>query len=145
MSNLKSFAEYSPEELAEVSRRGGLASGLARQERKQLKDELSALLATGDVQERLCTALIDKAMSGDARAFSIIRDTIGEKAAENLNVKEIGGGLEQLRTDCRREIVRFCIDEGVFDGYPSPKYGNLAAVLSDSETVRRDIWDALKA
>ena len=63
-------------------KRGGVASGKARNERKALKEQLLLLLSEGDTQNNLCLSLIEKAMKGDTRAFEVIRDTIGEKPAD---------------------------------------------------------------
>ena len=62
--------------------------------RRSLRDELITLLTTEvkvdgkmrSVQEAVSTALTKQAMKGNTRAFEIIRDTIGEKPAEVLNV-----------------------------------------------------------
>ena len=69
-------------EAQERGRRGGVASGKARNERKALKEQLLLLLSEGDTQNNLCLSLIDKAMKGDTKAFEVIRDTIGEKPVE---------------------------------------------------------------
>ncbi len=63
---------------------GGKKSGEARRERKALKEQLLLLLKTGNAQKELCTALLEKALSGDVKAFEVIRDTIGEKPVEKV-------------------------------------------------------------
>ena len=78
------FSVVDAETHREISVKGGKRSGESRQERKKLKEELEALLSSGDAQERLCTGLIEKATNGDAYAFSVIRDTMGEKATTRL-------------------------------------------------------------
>lgn len=83
-NNLVTFADRPEEERRELGRRGGIASGESRNNRKRLRDELSALLASGDVQQRVCTALIDKALQGDPRAFQLIRSTVGEDDAVQI-------------------------------------------------------------
>lgn len=70
------------EEQREISKKGGKASGKARQERKALKDELLALLSDGDMQAKMCLALIKQAQRGNIKAFEVVRDTIGEKVAD---------------------------------------------------------------
>ena len=66
----------------EEARKGGIASGIARRERKTFKEELIALLSDGDIQEKISLALLDKAKDGDTRAFEVLRDTVGEKPVE---------------------------------------------------------------
>ena len=78
----------SKEEARERGKRGGIASGKARKQRKTMKEELLLLLATGDTQKNLSLALISKALNGDTRAFEVIRDTIGEKPKEEIEQKQ---------------------------------------------------------
>ena len=74
----------SKKEARERGKNGGIKSGEVRRERKTLKDELLLLLATGNTQNKVSLALIEKALSGDTKAFEVIRDTIGEKAVEKV-------------------------------------------------------------
>lgn len=85
------------EEQRERSRKAGKISGQKRKERKTLREDLIAVLTnmeipqkeTGKqvpVQEALSLSLIQSALKGNVRAYEIIRDTIGEKPAENLNI-----------------------------------------------------------
>ncbi|MBR1777284.1 MAG: hypothetical protein IJ752_01705 [Alphaproteobacteria bacterium] len=72
---------------SEAKRRGkngGKKSGEARRERKALKERLLLLLETGDTAESVAVALINKALSGNVRAFEVIRDTIGEKPVDKV-------------------------------------------------------------
>lgn len=71
-------------EARERGKNGGIKSGEIRRERKTLKDELLLLLSSGDTQNKVSLALIEKALSGDTKAFEVIRDTIGEKATEKV-------------------------------------------------------------
>ena len=78
--NLKPFdSNQSREEAKKNGKKGGIKSGEVRRERKLLKDELLLLLSTGNTQEKISLALIQKALKGDTKAFEIIRDTVGEK------------------------------------------------------------------
>jgi len=82
--NLIKNNRLTPDERRKNARKAGKASGKARRERKELKKELLLLLKSGDIQEKICTALIEKAQSGDVKAFEVIRDTIGEKPVDKL-------------------------------------------------------------
>lgn len=84
--NLVSLADRTTEEQREIARKGGIASGEARAARKTLKEELLLLLANGDTQERISLSVIQKALSGDLKAFEVIRDTIGEKQVDKIDV-----------------------------------------------------------
>ena len=78
-------------------RAGGLKSGEARREKKALRERLELLLAKKtygvETADAICIALIDKALTGDARAWELIRDTLGEKPVERQQT-EISGGIK---------------------------------------------------
>ena len=79
----------SKKEARERGRKGGLASGEARRKRKTLKEELLLMLSEGETQQSVTIALIEKAMSGDTKAFEVIRDTIGEKPIDKVMVADV--------------------------------------------------------
>ena len=79
----------SKEEARERGRKGGLASGEARRKRKTLKEELLLMLSEGETQQSVTLALIEKAMSGDTKAFEVIRDTIGEKPIDKVMIADV--------------------------------------------------------
>ena len=79
----------SKDEARERGRKGGLASGEARRKRKTLKEELLLLLSEGETQQSVTLALIEKAMSGDTKAFEVIRDTIGEKPVDKVMIADV--------------------------------------------------------
>lgn len=90
MANEQNLRTPSTEEAREIGRKGGLASAEARKRKKTLKEELLLLLEDGDLQQRLSLALIKEALEGNkagsvTKAFEVIRDTIGEKAAEQID------------------------------------------------------------
>ena len=82
-------------EARERGSRGGKASVEARRRRKTLREELLALLEDDQIQERMCIALVREATAGNragsvTKAFETIRDTIGEKPAEQIDLE---GGI----------------------------------------------------
>ncbi|WP_165177414.1 DUF5681 domain-containing protein [Desulfovibrio sp. ZJ369] len=81
-------------EASERGKSGGRKSGEARRRKKALREHLEALLAgkRGDMTtaEALTLALVEKGLSGDVRAFEVIRDTIGEKPVEKSQ-QEVAG------------------------------------------------------
>ena len=79
----------SKDEARERGRKGGLASGEARRKRKTLKEELLLMLSEGETQQSVTLALIEKAMSGDTKAFEVIRDTIGEKHVDKVMIADV--------------------------------------------------------
>lgn len=80
--NLKPVTSKS--EARAKGRAGGIKSGEARRKRKTLKEELLLLLSQGKTQEKMSLALIEKAMSGDTKAYEVIRDTVGEKPIDKV-------------------------------------------------------------
>ena len=89
----------SKEEARERGRKGGLASGEARRKRKTLKEELLLMLSEGETQKSVTLALIEKAMSGDTKAFEVIRDTIGEKLADKVETKQTVLDMSKFSTE----------------------------------------------
>ena len=87
--NLIPNSERTPSKLREMARNGGLASGEARRKRKTLKEELLLMLSEGETQQSVTLALIEKAMSGDTKAFEVIRDTIGEKPVDKVMIADV--------------------------------------------------------
>ena len=85
--NLVSLADRTTEEQRAIASAGGKASGEARRKRKTLKEELLLMLSEGETQQSVTFALIEKAMSGDTKAFEVIRDTIGEKPIDKVQMK----------------------------------------------------------
>ena len=84
------------EEQRERARRAGKRSAQVRKERKTMRQELEALLREDihdkngkvmNTQTALGTSLIKAALNGDVRAFIAIRDTIGEKPVEKVDVQ----------------------------------------------------------
>lgn len=96
-------------EAREKGRKGGIASGKARREKKALKDTLEELLAmpikdgkSSDIdkiksiagikgknitmQEAIMVAMLNKAAKGDVRAAEYVRDTIGQKPDSRMNI-----------------------------------------------------------
>ena len=97
--NLVPFtSEQNREEAAKNGAKGGVASGAARRARKTLREELLALLAepvtdkkgnSRPAQTAMSASLLRQAMTGNTKAFEIIRDTIGEKPVEKVMFAEV--------------------------------------------------------
>ena len=84
--NLIPNSKRSPSEVRKNGSKGGIKSGEVRRKRKTLREELLLLLETGNNQNKMSLAMIEKAMKGDTKAFEVIRDTIGEKPREQLDI-----------------------------------------------------------
>ena len=86
--NLIPNSQRSPKEVRENGRKGGIKSGQVRKQRKTLREELLALLSNGDTQQRMSLAMIEKAIKGDTKAFEVIRDSIGEKQKDKIELEQ---------------------------------------------------------
>jgi len=84
--NLIRFDQMSKERHRELSSRGGKATAKARKQRLTLKEELLALLSDKDTQKNMSISVLAKALDGDIRAFEVIRDTIGEKPTDKVDM-----------------------------------------------------------
>lgn len=83
-------------EARELGRKGGIASGEARRNKKTMKEMLDYLLEkeiensrTGEkvtYREAILTSAIKKAIKGDIKASQFIRDTAGEMPATKTEV-----------------------------------------------------------
>lgn len=125
-SNLKSFKDLTAEEQRKIARQGGIASGKARKEKKMIKEQLNLLLSLPlkdkktkskiekmgidgediDNQMALVIAMWQKAMTGDVSAFNTIRDTVGEKPQENINLSgNVNNPYENLTEEELRKLA----------------------------------------
>ena len=90
LQNLIPNSERTPEQLREQTRKGGIASGEARRKRKAFKEALLLALETqkGDktIQEIGIEAVMGKYMTGDLEAFKVVRDTVGEKPTDKMDI-----------------------------------------------------------
>jgi hypothetical protein len=84
--NLISLGDRTTAEQREIARQGGIKSGEARRARKTLKETLLMMLEEGDTQNNITLALLDKALKGDTKAYEVIRDTVGEKPTDKVDI-----------------------------------------------------------
>ena len=82
---------------------GGKKSGEARRQKKALRERLAALLETKrgdmDMADALALALIEKGLEGSVRAFEVIRDTIGERPTDRVEVDEPPHAIKIILVD----------------------------------------------
>lgn len=114
--NLVSLADRPAEERKTIASLGGIASGAARQRRRSLREALIAALECDNYEVdghlmdgygAVTIAIIKKAISGDPRAYQLIRDGLGEKPAERIIAEPV------ISDEARREVERllFAADE----------------------------------
>ena len=112
----KRFFEMTPEELKEAGKKGGQASVKARRERRERQkdmrriftDLLTMTIKSGKVydteeiedfsklrgknitvNEAICVRQVQLALAGSPKAFEFIRDIMGDKPAERLEIKDV--------------------------------------------------------
>ena len=125
--NLIPNSERSPDELREMARRGGQASGAARRRKRDMKnaarmilslpadEQVSSLLSQLGIPEEdqtmqvaILAAMAMKARSGDVRASEFLRDTAGENPRQKL--EENWFAAEQSANAGGTDIVKDWID-----------------------------------
>ena len=93
--NLIPNSERSPNEVRENGKKGGIASGKARRQKKLLRECLEILLEkemtdkkgeTMTGAEALSAKLFKEAMKGNVKAFEVLRDTAGQKPVEKVQM-----------------------------------------------------------
>lgn len=99
--NLKGhgFHERSVEEAREMGAKGGRISGESRRRKKQIREYLEILLerdagkdATGKTittAEAMAIKAVKEAMSGDWKAWELVRDTAGQKPVDKVMVSDV--------------------------------------------------------
>ena len=101
------FNYKTPEELRELGRKGGIASGIAKRNKKAMRERLEILLEMPlkdgraadieaiknfaalkgkniTVQDAMMIAQIQKALKGDTTAAAFVRDTAGENPSTKI-------------------------------------------------------------
>ena len=99
MANEKNLkAPRSTEEARERGRKGGIASGKARAEKRDLRKALELLLEkeykdkNGNKisgTEAITAKLFEQAMKGNIKAFETIRSTVGQDPVQKVMVAEV--------------------------------------------------------
>lgn len=85
--NLIPLNRRTPEERREIGRKGAEASNKKQREKKLLKETLETLLEINDNQDNICIALIKKALEGDTKAFEVVRDSIGQRPSDKVDIQ----------------------------------------------------------
>ena len=94
----KGFESRTTEEQREIARMGGIASGRARAEKRDLRKALELLLeqtftdkkgVTRTGAQAVTEKLFSEVMKGNVRAFEVLRDTVGQKPVEKVMVADV--------------------------------------------------------
>lgn len=110
IENRTRFSDKTPEERAELGRKGGIKSGESKRRKKAMRETFEILLSMPmkpgkgadveaiknfanlkgkniSVQEAMAIAQIQKALKGDTTAATFVRDTVGEKPNDNVTLE----------------------------------------------------------
>lgn len=97
-NNIENLKPLSTEKAREIGRKGGKASVKAKRKKKYIKEQLEQLMLLDlhdcklkenmrklgipeeelTIQNAICVSLVQQSLNGSIRAFSIIRDTLGQ-------------------------------------------------------------------
>ena len=106
------FARMTPEQRAEYGRKGAEKANETKRKRKEMRETLDILLnmplkkgkvySAEDVKcfadlkgknitidQAMMICLVQKALKGDLNAIAMIRDTVGEKPSDKVEVKDV--------------------------------------------------------
>lgn len=109
--NLKSLSKRTTSEQREIASAGGKKSAATRRRKKLLREllEIAMERPCGDVTtaEAMTVALLKKALSGDVKAFEVVRDTLGQKPAGEIRMNAEVAVLTQEQRDAAVRAVLF--------------------------------------
>lgn len=131
--NLIPMSERSKEEVRAIARKGGINSGKARAEKKRMKEIIELVLKmplnTGEaanieqissfaeikgknlsVEQAMIIQQTQKALKGDLQALTFLRDTSGQKPADqiemNATVSDTATEIEDYVNNRTRQVPR---------------------------------------
>ena len=160
IDNLVPNEDRTPEERRENARKAGIASGVARRKKRDLREACLAILETeittktGDKMtgsEAMVAKLFQQAMKGNIKAFIALRDTAGQKPVEKLVVSDVDpsvinevesmvAGATAADTTAADESIDDVTDDAsapARDGSPFPPPAPVAGVVaSDSKPTK---------
>lgn len=98
MANKENLVPLSTEKAREIGSKGGIASGKARRDKKNIRLAVEALLEKDykgkdgmilSGAEAITVKQMEKALKGDTKAFEVLRDSAGQKPIERVMVAEV--------------------------------------------------------
>ena len=106
--NLVSLADRTTDEQREIAKKGGKKSGEVRRKKRTLKEQMEMLLSlpvkdentksfieslgidpdTIDNATAITLSIYQEALKGNTKAYELIRDTLGERPTDKLQIEE---------------------------------------------------------
>ena len=112
MANIENLRVLTTEEAREIGRKGGIASGKARQEKKTMREMLVECLKMtnnkGQTYQELATiGLLKGAMKGDSRNFRLIMEALGEiedanKSKQDNEMSKLDELLNEIKSEANK-------------------------------------------
>ena len=96
--NLRPFDTLTESEQRNLARKGGEASGKARQAKKSLREAMRVLMETDLTSEEgklitgteaMAAKAFQAALKGDWKAWELVRDTAGQKPIDKVMISEV--------------------------------------------------------
>lgn len=104
MANTQNLIPLSTSKAREIGKKGGINSGIARRNKKRIKEQFEMLMSLDlqdnelkeqimslgipqeeiNIQMALCVAMTQQALQGNIKAFELIRDTIGQNPINEM-------------------------------------------------------------
>ena len=109
--NLVPQSKRTKDEQRKIATMGGVASGKARRDKKNIRLAVEALLEKdykgkdGKIlsgAEAITVKQMEKALKGDTKAFEVLRDSAGQKPIERVMVAEVD---QTVIDEIEREIL----------------------------------------
>jgi len=94
----------STEEAREKGKKGGIASGKARREKKLWKDEIMKRLGENDWNE-IIDNLKERAKK-NSKDFEVLRDTMGQKPTDNISLNETKLPIFNIQVTDNKELEK---------------------------------------
>ena len=160
IDNLVSNEDRTPEERRANARKAGIASGVARRKKRDLREACLAILdmdvttKAGETMtgaEAMVAKLFQQAMKGNIKAFIALRDTAGQKPVEKLvvadvdqsvinEVESIVAGATAADTTAADDDINTVTDNAsapARDGAPFPPPATVSGIVSsDSKPTK---------
>lgn len=121
--NLIPFSERSKDEARQFGKKGGKASGETRRKKADFRKMLNMLLTTkidnpewtpvleamgldSTLESAVNMAIIKQALDGDPKAYTAVRDTLGQSTKSDLEIEKQKIEIEKQRAEIERERVQ---------------------------------------
>lgn len=146
----RGFDQRTAEEQRAIARQGGIASGEARRNKKDLRQALEMLLEremtskSGEKMsgtEAITAKLFEQALKGNVKAFETIRATVGQDPIQKIMVAEVEQSVidevEAMVTGRTSATPAAAIPEGKVQKI-NPETGEVLAAYKNASAAARD-------